>query len=299
MTGLGELAAFGTAAGWAISSYVHGVVGHMVGAQSVVLLRMPYQVVLLTALCVILGVEASLDPGDVLYLFLSGVTGVTVCDLMFYGSINIIGPQAAVLLLSLSSGFTALLGFYFLDERLSGQTVAGIALASLGVFWVLAERTDSLLLPGQEIPRGRRLAKGVLWGIGAALTQAFSFVFLKLALRGGMSPLWAALLRLGLGAALLWGMGMFTGWSRSAVGCVRIQPKVFWLLLGVCVFSASGMWLSSVAISLIPAGVAGTLINLQPVLVVLIGALWRRSLPSGRAVCGTLIAFCGTALVCL
>ena len=37
--GIGELAAFGTAIGWAVSSQVHGAVGRIVGVSGVTLLR--------------------------------------------------------------------------------------------------------------------------------------------------------------------------------------------------------------------------------------------------------------------
>ena len=299
MAGLGELTAFGTAAGWSLSSYVHGMVSRMVGARSVTLLRLPYQTALLALMCLALGVETPMEPENVLYLFLSGVAGVSICDFMLYHAMTIVGPQTAILLLSLSSSCTALIGFLFLNEALSAQAVAGIATASLGVVWVVSERAGSTLLPGQETPKGRRLAVGVAMSLGAAVALAFSFLFLKMGLRGGVPPLWAAFIRTVAAAVLLWGTGLFLGWSATAVRDVRAQPKVFWMLLGVSVFSAGGMWLSSVAMSLIPTGVAATLIGLQPILVAVVGAVWCRRMPSWRVITGTMIAFCGTALVCL
>ena len=299
MAGLGELAAFGTAAGWSLSSYVHGMVSRMVGARSVTLLRLPYQTVLLAAMCLVLGVETPMEPENVFYLFLSGFAGVSLCDFMLYHAMTIIGPQTAILLLSLSSSCTALIGFLFLGEALSAQTVAGIATATLGVFWVVSERAGSTLLPGQETPKGRQLAFGVALSLGGAVALALSFIFLKMGLRGGVPPLWAAFIRTVAAAVLLWGTGLFLGWSTKAVRDVRAQPKVFWMLLGVSAFSAGGMWLSSVAMSLIPTGVAATLIGLQPILVAVVGAVWCRRMPSWRVITGTMIAFCGTALVCL
>ena len=299
MAGLGELAAFGTAVGWSVSSYVHGIVGQMVGARSVTLLRLPYQMILLTVLCVGIGVETPLDPESVLYLFLSGFIGVSLCDFMLYQAITIVGPQTAILVLSLSSSFTAVIGFCLLGEVLALRTVAGIAMTTLGVIWVLAERTGSTLLPGQEPPKGRRLATGIALSVGAAVTLALSFIFLKMALRTGMPPLWAALVRIACAAAVLWGTGLFKGWSMAAVSDMRAQPRVFWILLSVSAFSAAGMWFSSVAMSMIPAGVAATIIGLQPIIVAIVGAVWCRRVPSRRVVSGTLVAFCGTALVCL
>ena len=299
MAGMGELSAFGTAVGWSLSSYVHGVVGRMVGAKSITLLRLPYQIICLALLCLVMEVDTPLEPASVFYLFLSGFFGVSICDLMLYQAINIVGPQTAILILSLSSCCTALIGFCFLGEVLSAQTLAGIGVATLGVFWVMAERTGSTLLPGQEPPKGRRLALGVALSLGAAVTISLSYLFLKLGLRGGTPPLWAAFVRTATAGVFLWGTGLINGWSLAAVKDVRARPRVFWLLLGVSAFSAGGMWLSSLAMSLVPAGVAATIIGLQPILVAVVGAIWCRRAPSWRVVSGTLVAFCGTALVCL
>ena len=125
MAGFGELAAFGTSIGWSVSDYVHSLIGQMVGPKSVALLRLPYQIAFLAVLCLILKVDTPLEPGSVFYLFLSGVAGVSLCDFILYQAIAIVGPQTAVRLLSLSSCFTALLGFLFLGEVLSLQAVAG------------------------------------------------------------------------------------------------------------------------------------------------------------------------------
>lgn len=297
--GLGELAAFGTAFGWAVSSYVHGLVGRKVGASGVTLLRLPFQLTALGLLGLLLGAETTMMPRAFVLLLFSGLAGITFCDSLLYMGINILGPQLGVLLLSLSAAFTALFGWLFIGERLSLQVVAGIALAMLGVAIVITERTGSTLLPGQEKPCGKTLTLGVAVCVGAALFQAVSFLLLKEAMRGGVDPLWAAFVRLFLAAIVLWGLGLFRGWSFAAVRGVRANPTVFWMLLGSTSFSATGLWLSSVAMHLAPAGVAATIIGLQPVLITFVGAVWRRCWPSSRVVLGTIVAFSGMALVCL
>lgn len=297
--GLGEFAALGTAFGWAISSYVHGMVGRRVGAVGVTLLRQPFQLVVLGLICVLLGVDTALSPRAFILLLMSGVLGIAVCDFLLYSGINILGPQVGVLLLSLSAAFTALLGWLFLGEVLSAQVMIGIALTLLGISIVVTEKSGSTLLPGQEQACGKTLLTGVALCIGAAVFQAVSFIVLKEALREDISTIWAAFVRLLLAALALWGAGLFRGWSMAAVQSVRTQHVVFWMLLGSVFFSAGGLWLSSVAMYYAPAGVAVTLISLQPVLITFVGAVWKRSWPSLRVILGALVAFAGTALVCL
>lgn len=297
--GLGEAAAFATAFGWAVSGYIHAVVGRMVGSVGVTMLRLPFQLAALGAACLLLGVEPDLNPRDLGLLALSGITGFICCDLLLYWCMGTLGPQAAVLLLSLSSGFTALFGWGVLGERLPAQAVGGIIVTILGVAVVLSERTGSTLLPGQEPPTGRKLLLGVAAGLGAAVFISASFLFLKAAMHNGPSPLWAAFLRLLVATLLLWGGGMFRGFSRAAVRRLRENPKVLRLLIGVTLFSSGGIWGSSLAMHYAPAGVAATIIGLQPVILTFVGAVGNRRRPSFRVVAGSCVAFFGSALVCL
>lgn len=297
--GWGELAAFGTACGWALSSYVHGMVGYKVGAAGVTLLRLPFQMTVLGAACLLTGVDTSVDGRALLLLFLSGLTGVSIADMMLYKGMTIIGPQLGVLLISLSSVFTALFGWLFLGETLPLQAVAGIGVTLSGIAAVVSDRGGSTLLPGQDIPTPKALALGVLLVAGAAMFLAISFIFWKSAMQEGAAPLWATFIRLVFSALLLWGLGMLPGWSAHALKSLRTQPVVFRMLLSASLFSAGGMWAAGLAMDMAPAGVAATIIGLQPVLVTVAGAAWNRRRPSTRVLLGTAVAFAGTALVCL
>ncbi|MDL2316757.1 DMT family transporter [Desulfovibrio sp. OttesenSCG-928-A18] len=297
--GWGEAAAFCTAFSWSISSYVHGALGRVISATGVTLLRLPYQLALLGALCILLDIGTSVSSRGFFLLFLSGFTGISLSDFMLYRAILTLGPQTSILLISTSAGFTALFGWVFLGEVLPTQAVLGMLVVFSGVVCVLTERTGSTLLPGQEVPKGKKLAAGVLLVLVAAVFQAASFIALKMAMQSGVSPLWAAFMRLLLAAVVLWGVGLLRGWSFAAVRNLREHPSVFWILMGACSFSAGGMWCSSIAMDLAPAGVAATIIGLQPVFITIVGGVWQRRMPSLRVVAGTLIAFSGTALLCL
>ena len=297
--GIGELAAFGTAIGWAVSSQVHGAVGRIVGVSGVTLLRSPFQLLMLGLMCLFVGVDPDLSPEVFWLLFASALTGISLGDFALYKVIVMVGPHLGILLQSLCASITALLGVVFLGEHLSAQSVAGIALATLGVAFVVTDGAGSTAPAGHEFPKGKELAFAVCLGVASAALLACSLIFLKVSMRGGVSPLWATYVRLLLGGLILWGVGMFRGWSAGAVRELRAHPRVFWILMGSSTFSAAGVWLSGVALNNAPAGVAATIMGLQPVIVIFVGAAWYRKPPSFRAVLGTLIAFSGTALVCL
>lgn len=297
--GFGELAALGTAVVWGASNQIQSAVGQKIGANSVTLLRLPYQFVFLGSMCVLLGADTSLPPQSFALLLLSGFAGITLCDFMLYRAIYIIGPTMSVLLQSLSAGFAAVFGWFFLEELLPAQAWVGIAVTLAGVGWVVTEKSGSTLLPGMAVACGRTLAKGVALGLGTALVLAMSFTFLKLALRTGIDPLWATFVRMVCGALALWGFGLLKGWAGTALRSLRDNPHFLWILMISCSCGAGGMWLSSVGMKYAPVGVVTTLIGLQPIMVTIIGSVWYRKLPSLRIVLGSLVAFGGTALVCM
>lgn len=299
LLGIGELAALSTACLWAVSSYTYSRVGRRVGANEVTLLRLPFQLVFVAFLCALLGADVLLSPAALGWLVASGAVGAAFGDLLLYRSVMIIGPSLAILLLCLNASFTALFGWIFLGEALSLQTIGGIALATAGVGWVVTGRSESALLPGQEAPTGKALALGILMALTAGAVVAISFILLKMGLRDGADPLWAAFIRILTATVLLWALGLARGWSKQSVRKILATPSLFWTLSWAALFGGTGMWLANLAMRNISAGVAATLIALQPILVTLLNAVLTRRAPSARIAAGSLAAFVGTALVCL
>lgn len=297
--GIGEITAFSTAVSWGVSNQIQSAMARRIGADSVTLLRLPYQFAFLAAMCLLLGADTALPPRSFALLLLSGFAGITLCDFMLYRAIYILGPTMSVLLQSLSAGFAALFGWVFLGEVLPFQALAGIIVTLLGVGWVVTERSGSTLLPGMELACGKTLTKGICLGLGTAIVLAASFTLLKMALQTGVDPLWGTFVRMVCGAVALWVFGLFRGWAGAAVRSVRERPRILLLLLVSCSCGAGGMWLSSLSMKYAPVGVAATLIGLQPIMVTIIGAVWYRRMPSWRIMLGSCIAFGGTALVCL
>lgn len=298
-TGLGELAAFGTALTWGISTQVQGAVGRMVGANGVTLLRMPYQVFFLGLMCLVMGAEISLSLKGFMLLAASGAMGVFMSDFLLYRAISVIGPGMAVLILSTSTIFSTFLGWLLLGEVMPLPALAGIGVALAGIMLVVTEQSSCMLLPGQEVPRGRELTGGLLMAAGAALALSGSFLALKMGFQTGIDPLWGTFIRTLNGALMLWIIGAARGWVTSVRQGLGRYPKVYLMLFGSCALGSCGIWLSGLALLLAPVGVASTLISLQPIVVAIVGAVWYRRRLSWRIMAGIVIAFGGSALICL
>ncbi|KXS55926.1 MAG: hypothetical protein AMR96_05550 [Candidatus Adiutrix intracellularis] len=297
MFAIGEWAAFGTALSWGISVHVHGAVAQKVGPEAVTLLRTPYQLVFMAIAYGLFGNPTSFTLTDAMLIFAAAFTGQFLGDLCQYRAMMYIGPTIAILLKSLSACFTAILGALLLDQSLTPRILAGIIIATLGAGMVLVERTGSTLLPGQERPRGRRLVVGTALGLGSALFLACSLILLKFALRNGVTPLWASLTRIMFATVILWSLGLVKGWVRITLDGLRAYPTILWTLLFSNLFSTTGNWLSSVAVHHAPVGIAATIMGLQPVLIMLMGAVWYRKVPSLLVWLGLIVAFVGVVLL--
>ena len=296
---LGELAGIGTATSWSVSNQIHSAISRTTGATGLVTVRFPFFICTMGCMCLLAGADTTLGLEAFGYLALSGILGMGLCDWALYRGILITGPALGILVLSLSSVFTAIMGALFLGQSLNVQAVAGMLVILLGIGWVSTDGGDSILMPGQLVPHGKKLVEGFLWLILAAMGLATGFIFLKQALSLGTAPLWAAFIRIIPVALLFWGLGLANGEAKAAITHLRQNRKFLLLLPFANIFSSIGLWLSCEAVARIPTGVAATLIGLQPIGVTILGAIWYRKRPSLRAFSGIVIAFVGTALVCL
>lgn len=299
MAGIGEIAGFGTAVTWGISNQMQSAVGMKLGSTGVTLMRMPYQIFFIGLFCIFFQAKTFITLEGFALLALSGILGVFLCDFFLYWSIAIIGPSTAVLILSSGTIFTTLFGWIFLNETLPFQVILGIGITLSGILCVITEHSGSTLLPGQEIPQGKKLYFGILLAALGALMLSASFILLKAGLRTGVDSLWGTFVRVLSGAVVLWTVGAMRGWIKTTIRNGKKYPKVFLMLLFSCSAGATGIWFSTVAIEKAPVGVAATLIGLQPIMVTIIGAIWYRKKPSLRIVAGSLVAFAGIAMICL
>ena len=296
--GFGELAALITSASWAGSCQVHTMASRMIGAFGVVVARVPLLVFALGLIALFAGASTEIPGNALFFVFLSGVVGPGFADTLLYRSSMAIGPRLAVLLISLSSCMTALLGDIFLGESINSMGWLGILVATGGVAFVLIEGgihhdSDFSGLSTAQI------LSGVGAGLGASVAIATSYVFLKQGLIQGLDPIWASFLRMGVGGCAIWVFALVRGDLFRIMRGSWSSWRVMRVLLLGCAVSSVGNCLAPVAFGLAPAGIVATLIALQPIMIILAVALVDRKFPSGHAIIGTLIAFSGTALIFL
>ncbi|MBG3875478.1 DMT family transporter, partial [Desulfovibrio oxamicus] len=171
--GTGELAALSTAALWAVSCQIHAILSRRLGAHTLILLRLPICIVMFGAWwgasvlffgggVMVPGAAPTGGPSPLALtaLALSGVFGVALCDLLFYSGVVLVGARVALLVQSLSTVITAVLGYLFLGETIGALGIAGILVATGGVAWVVG---DSGTVPEGAAPLSRAVR---LRGVG-------------------------------------------------------------------------------------------------------------------------------------
>ncbi len=296
----GELAALGTATLWAFSSIAFTLGGQRVGSVIVNRTRLVLAVLFLgTAHWLLIGRPFPWDAGLQRFLWLgaSGLVGLVIGDSMLFQCYVLIGARIGVLLMSLSPIFGTLLAWIVLGETLTLPELAAMALALVGVAWVVLERgKNSIPGPGG----GRAYTRGILFGLGAGLCQAAGLVIAKPGLAGDFPALSGTLIRMLTGMIVMWLIAAATRSAGYTIRRVRADRRAaLAITAGAFVGPFLGVWLSLIAVQSARVGIASTLMAMTPVVSLPLVPLVFKEHVSPRAVLGTLLAMAGVALMIL
>jgi drug/metabolite transporter (DMT)-like permease len=294
---LGELAAVGTALCWTCSSVLFTAAGKRVGSLNVNLIRLGLALVLAAAFNWLARGRAWPTDATVAmwwWLSLSGVVGFVLGDLCLMEGFVVVGTRLTTLLLSLAPPLTALLGWWFLGERLGGWDWLGMGITLAGIALVLAEKHGASATPHDA----RSLWLGVLLGVGSAVGQAVGLVLSKRGINGydAFAATQIRLIAGTVGFLLLFAIG---GRWRSLGAALREWPALWRLGVGAFFGPFVGVGLALVAVQRIPTGIAATLTALVPVFVIPVTLVLHGERIGWRALVGTMVAVAGVAVLCL
>ncbi len=269
--------------------------GRRAGAFAVNQFRITLALVFLVALLAItgrLGTLPRLPAPGVAWLALSGLIGLTIGDLAYFGSLVRLGARSSSVFGALSPPVTALIAIPFLGERLGLMAFGGMVLTLAGVVWVILER------PAVPIPRGHRI-EGALLGALGAVCQAVGFVIAKQGMKDSIDPLTANAVRMAAATIGIWTVALFTARLGSPVLILRDRTARLCALGATIVGPVLGVWMSLVAAKLTKTGIAATLMSTTPILVLPLVILVHREKVSARAAIGAVLAVAGVALIFL
>lgn len=295
----GELAALGTASCWTLASIFFTLVGRKIGAFNLNKLRIPVAVACLGGMLFATGGFAdagSFGTGDYGWLALSGIIGLVLGDSCYFGSLVILGPRRATLLMSAAPVLAALLAWPALGEHLGWIAWTGIFVTLGGIAWVTAERDFH---QNKIVTHGSK-ALGVVLGLGGAAGQAIGLVIAKHVLVGSdISPLLATFTRMVAAGITIWVYAAVRGQIGSTVAVLKERIVVLAVAAGAILGPFVGVWLSLISVKHIEAGVAATIMATVPVLVLPLVVIVYRERVSVRAVIGAIVTVGGVAMLFL
>lgn len=293
----GEWAALGTAVCFAVGSNLFAAAGRRMGSAVLNRLRITMALVLLAAtLTAARGVPwpTWATAPQLGWLSLSGLVGFVFGDAYFFRSLVILGPGRAALLVSLAPVFTALLAWPILGEMPGPLALLGMAMTLGGIMWVLHERGHA------ETPHVEgSIAIGVLSGVLGAVGQAAGSVLSKIALRSGIDPLSATVVRVAAAAVGIWLLAGARGEVTRSLSALRDRRGSLFMAGGAFCGPFLGVTLSLVALQRIEAGVAASITACYPLFAIAIASRFQGEPLTARILIGALVAVAGVVVLFL
>jgi drug/metabolite transporter (DMT)-like permease len=293
----GEFAALGTAVCWAAGSNFFAAAGQRLGSVVLNRLRITVAAVFLcTALFVLRGSPWPVwaTSWQVVLLAASGLVGFVFGDNYYFRSLVILGPGRAALVTSTAPIFTLLFAWPLLGERPGPLVLLGMALTLGGIAWVIWEREH----PAQAHVEGSMFV-GVVAGVLAAVGQAGGYVLSKLALRTGLDPLSATVIRIVAAAVCIWLLAAAQRDVRRTLAALRDRRGSAFMVGGAFCGPFLGVTLSLTALKFIEAGVAASITAIYPVLTLLLSSRFHGERLTLRTLAGALVAVAGVVVLFL
>ena len=244
---LGEILSLGSAITWGISVSLFKIIGNSVSPYILNPLKNTIGTILfiLTTLLVSdISAVNSLSTNEALILALSGIIGITIADVLFLISLNILGTSRSAIINTIYSPMVIMLAYFILDESLTFADVVGGLMILLSILY---------LSFNQEKSNINNLNKGLLIGILAYSLMALGIIMVKPILNRFSNSiemqLWIIIFRLIPGTLLSYVTMSFMMKKKEII--LQLSNKKIWpiILLGSFLGTYVGfaMWVIGMA----------------------------------------------------
>jgi drug/metabolite transporter (DMT)-like permease len=298
-TYIGELAAVTTSVCYSFSSVMYTFAGRKFSSLVINRLRLILAVLLLISThWIIRGLPFPLHAGLPRWFWLgtSGIIGLALGDYFLFQAYRCIGPRLTMLMMSLAPILTTLMAWVFFGETLGMLSLLGIGLTIGGVAWVIFDRGSEGNRRNDADARGR----GLLFGLGATVSQAVGVILAKEGLQGGFPAVSANVIRMTSAMVALWALTFFQKQVRLTFEQAEKQRRSVLLILGGAIVGPFlGVSLSLFSLQRADVGVASTLSSLSPIFLLPISYVVFKERFGWTAILGTLLALSGVAVLFL
>lgn len=285
---LGEIAGILVSVFWTLSALFFEKAGAKIGSLSVNFIRLFMAVIFLGITT--LFTKGMFFPTDAsvenwVWLAISGVVGFFIGDMCLFESYAIIGSRTSALIMSLAPMLTAIIGWFFLDEKLGLKNIMAIVISMSGVMIAIANKKMKLNIP----------FKGFLLAFGGALGQAVGLILSKKGM-GNYDPVAATQIRAIFGllsfTILLTALRHWSKLGRSLTHKSGITSVAIGSFFGPFV----GVALSLYSIQRTETGIASTLMALVPIFIIWPSAIMFKEKIKPQHVIGAIVSIIGVSL---
>jgi len=302
----GELAALGTAFCWSFTAVFFAEAGKRIGSFRVNQIRLLIAVGIY--IIILLITTGRLFPADltfeqIAWLSLSGIIGLVIGDGAGFKGLVMLGPRLGTLLWASAPIMATAIAWLLLGEKLGLIDLAGILITLGGIGWVVAERKHkSAHTVADDHPDAGTKLKGVMLSLLAAFGQAAGLVMSKhamLNLGGELDAMPASFVRIVAALVVIWTISGLRGRLGYTLKAIRPSSGLTYTFGGAFMGPFLGVWLSLVAVKMIPAGISATLNAMTPILIIPVVIFFYKEHVSPRAILGAVLAVFGVVMLFL
>jgi drug/metabolite transporter (DMT)-like permease len=294
----GEIFALITALLWSFGAIIFEGLSKKNGADAINIMRLIFALIFLTVFTAFsrhLPFPIDADARTWFWLLLSGFVGFALGDLFLFKAFVVIGARVSMLIMSLAPPIATFFGYIILGEKLNSQQLWGILITLLGVVLVVLQKSESKDKDSRKIKKLKYPAIGILLALGGAIGQGMGLVLTKLGVRD-YDAFAASQIRIMAG---VFGLAVYISFVRgwhNVGSTLKSRKKTATIALGSFFASFLGISFSLLAIKNTETGIAGTLMAIQPVILIPFSIVFLKEKVTVIEILGALITVFGVAL---
>lgn len=293
---IGEIAALSTAVSWTITGLAFESAGKRVGSLALNFITLMFGFTFLSIFTYftrghLFPLDASLHNWT--WLGISGFIGFFLGDLFLFQSYIEIGTRISLLILASSPPLTALLGFIFLDEKVSVFSVLGMLVTFLGIAIVILSKET-----GERKFKLNHSLKGILFAFLGALGQSVGTILSKVGM-DGYNPFAATQIRVIVGFLSLFTLFIYLNKWGDLKEAIKDKKAIAIIALGSIFGSFLGVSLQLVSLQYIAAGVTATITSITPILIIPFSIIIFKEKIKAKEILGAVLSVFGVAILFL
>lgn len=289
---IGEISALITALFWTFSSLFFAEASKKIGSLQLNINRLILAFIFLGLTILIGGLSINLSTNQLLNLTLSGLIGLLFGDFFLFQAFAQIGARISMLIMSLAPVMAALLGFIFLDEKLTVTAIIGSIITISGIILVVTYKKEK----EEHIN-----AVGLFNAFLGALGQAVGLIFAKIAFNeGAINGFVATSIRIAASISIMLPIMLLMRNYKNPIKLYLKEKSAFKYTISGTIFGPFlGITASLIAVSNTEIGIASTLMATTPILMIpVVYIFYKESIPL-KSIVGTIIAILGVAILFL